>query len=353
MKTFLHRRLSAIHKALEEIGFYWRVGYYGLLAAAFVHFAFIWLFLALGVPLMAWVNVISVAIYLYAVLGIGLRTLRTGDDRVIGWLVYTELIVHNLLATYLLSTQAGFQLYIYILVFLPFFVTTYSRWIYALRIIGALAVAMWIDVDPTFWEPKIRVEPYDLIFLHHLNLFLFLSVLAVLAYMYVYFESIQRTVLIEEVHKDPLTGSYNRRYIRNLVSEAKTRFGILLVDIDKFKEINDRYGHLAGDKVIVEVAKTIEEAVSFEGVTARWGGEEFLVYFDEIDEDGLETFARRILRSVRERDIVWQYESVKVTVTIGGAVRRENAPFEITLMRADEALYLGKSGGRDQFHIKA
>jgi diguanylate cyclase (GGDEF)-like protein len=217
----------------------------------------------------------------------------------------------------------------------------------------ALAVSLWIDIASVFAVPKVDIDAQALLVLHHLNLFLFLSILAFLSYLYVRYESGQRMMLIEESTRDPMTQLYNRRYIKNKIAQADGTFGILLIDIDHFKQINDHYGHLCGDKVIMHVAKTIEEAVSPEGLTARWGGEEFLVFFEHADETLLTLYARRIVRMASEVQVSWHGKNIGVTVTVGGAVRRENAPFEITLMRADEALYLGKSGGRDQFHIKA
>jgi diguanylate cyclase (GGDEF)-like protein len=329
------------------------VGYYGLLAAGIAHAAFIVLFWWLDIPLLMWINVGSVLLYIFAILGLGPYTLHTKDDSVIGWLVYGELLIHNILASYLLSTAAGFQFYIYVLVILPFFIVTYTKTVYILRTLGALAAAMWLDVSSVFYVPKVEIEPTYIVFFHHINLFIFLSVLAFLSYLYVRLESEQYAMLSEKSNKDPLTEVYNRRYIQNLVIDTPRRFGILLIDIDFFKQINDKHGHIGGDAVIRHVANIIVDAVSPEGVTARWGGEEFLVFFDEIDADTLKLYARRVLRAVRESSFERQGTSVSVTVTVGGAIRENGEPFESTLVRADEALYEGKRAGRDQVCIKA
>jgi len=350
-------KLSVIWARLQVENFYWKIGFYGLILAGFFHALFIPLFLWLGIPFMAAVNVVSVFIYWYCIFGLGLPTLDSGDDSLIGWLVYFELIGHNLLATYFLGQDAGFQYYIYILAVIPFFVFTYSFAVYTLRIAAVIAVSLLIDTHTLFRQPAATVDPTILHLLHHFNLFVFLSVLSLLSYLYAVHARDHHDFLERGAVRDHLTGLYNRRYVESLVEDfaARTRRwpspGILLIDIDRFKRLNDTYGHACGDAAIVQVASLLNEGNFKAEAVARWGGEEFLLLFADIDEVALSEVAEKIRTAVRERPITWQGESLRVTITVGGSMPAPDESFEAALHRADLALYEGKTGGRDRVVI--
>jgi len=348
------KRIGQIHEALAQSDFYWQIGYYALVLAAVTHAGFIGLFLWLDIPWMAWVNVGSVLMYLYAIFGLGLYTLRTKDDRLIGWLVYGELLGHNLLATYFLSRDAGFQYYIYTLVILPFFITTYGRIVYIVRVAGAIAVAMWIELSSLFSVPRVFLNIHYLTWLHHINLLVFLVILGILAYMYAFYESTHRHELIEENIKDPMTGLFNRRYMQSFAKNLpRQTYGICVIDIDRFKRINDRYGHLCGDKVIETIAERLKALLGEEDIAARWGGEEFVVVLPRANEEDFARTVHYIHQALQHRPVTYEGCSIDVTVTVGGTLWNVNEPFESALARADEALYAGKTAGRNQVRIKA
>lgn len=161
--------------------------------------------------------------------------------------------------------------------------------------------------------------------------------------------------------QDPLTGLYNRRLLEDrLGSElaAAQRHGravsLLMVDIDHFKAVNDRWGHLAGDEALRMVADTLRGAIRKEDFLARFGGEEFVVIARETGLEGAHQFGERLRAAVEARRCDWHEARIGVTVSVGVTVsiglaefvagRTERELFEA----ADRALYLAKQGGRNR-----
>ena len=345
---------------LREESFYWRIGFYALCAAGIVHALFIPLFWGLGLPFMSALNVLSVFAYWYAVFGLGLQAIERRDDRVIGWIVYAELILHNTLASYFLGIGAGFQLYIYILALLPFFVFTYSRPVYFLRTFGVIALSLAIDRLEIFHSSKVPVSAETIQWLHTFNLFIFLGILGLLSYLYAVHSRAHQDLLEHGAHRDMLTGLFNRRFV-SAISEKlfapedgardDKRPGVLLGDIDRFKELNDTYGHDCGDRTIERIATLLSE--NFRDATvARWGGEEFLVLFEKTDSVQLFRQAERLRSLVESISIECDGIILRTTITFGGAVRRGDEGFGDLLKLADLALYEGKRSGRNRTVVR-
>ncbi|MFW6251200.1 MAG: GGDEF domain-containing protein, partial [Alkalispirochaetaceae bacterium] len=149
---------------------------------------------------------------------------------------------------------------------------------------------------------------------------------------------------------DPLTEIYNRRYFDSRLEEevafaqrSERPLSLLMLDLDHFKEYNDRHGHVAGDQVLVSFARILEREIQRRtDFACRYGGEEFAVVLFDSDRGGAEEVARRILEAVRV---------IGVTVSIGVAVRGAGAEgSEQSLVQtADAALYEAKRGGRDRY----
>lgn len=169
-------------------------------------------------------------------------------------------------------------------------------------------------------------------------------------------EQFQRE-MFERTVRDTLTGLYNRAYLLNqigVLAERSSALGIglavLMLDIDHFKQINDRYGHLAGDDVLRQVASVIRESTRAEDLVARFGGEEFVVVLPVSVPDLAAERAERIRSNLAERSIVAEGTEIRVTASIGlafsvpGRSRNEMA----LIMTADEALYQAKADGRNR-----
>jgi len=150
---------------------------------------------------------------------------------------------------------------------------------------------------------------------------------------------------------DGLTGLLNRRRLmEELADEVKRSqrlehtFALLMVDVDHFKKYNDSFGHLAGDEVLVTVAKTLKEQTREVDFVARYGGEEFLVLLPDVDEVGAHATAERLRESVGGRPVA----GLPVTVSAGCATWGPGESPDDLLRRADAAMYAAKRGGRDQ-----
>ena len=157
--------------------------------------------------------------------------------------------------------------------------------------------------------------------------------------------------------KDPLTGLYNYRYLQMCLDEKIARcnrygysFYILMVDADHFKDINDTYGHLFGDQVLIELSELIQKGLRASDRAFRYGGEEFLVVMDEVTKSEVSKIACRLMSSVRSHKFSFDGKEASITVSMGGAHFPEDADNKISLIRsADEALYGAKNAGRDRF----
>jgi diguanylate cyclase (GGDEF)-like protein len=166
-----------------------------------------------------------------------------------------------------------------------------------------------------------------------------------------------RAELAPLVNADPATGCLNRRgfaiQLERALLDARRRRGevaLLALDLDHFKQINDRFGHLVGDEVLFEVATMITDAVSEEGVVARMGGEEFTVLLPWADAEAAGAVAERIMTRLRGRQCRALPPGISVTMSIGIAAERiSDVNFGSALRaRADEALYAAKRSGRDR-----
>jgi len=158
---------------------------------------------------------------------------------------------------------------------------------------------------------------------------------------------------------DELTNLPNFRAFRERIdleidraSRYPERFGILILDLDRFKKYNDTYGHLAGNEALQRVAGVIREAVRTVDFPARYGGEEFAVIVPQIDDAALAAIAERIRASVEAMPA--PAGGAQVTVSIGAAIYPDDGAASDALFRAaDERLYAAKGGGRNRVVVSA
>ena len=159
---------------------------------------------------------------------------------------------------------------------------------------------------------------------------------------------------------DPLTGLHNRRYalpkLAAISAEAQaqaTIFAVMVIDLDRFKSVNDRFGHAAGDAVLVDVARRLKENLRADDLLARIGGEEFLVALPNTNFEEARLAADRLCKAIEECPIKLAFSpGVSVTISIGVAVSDARAePTPTIVDRADQALLLAKAEGRNQVTI--
>jgi len=159
---------------------------------------------------------------------------------------------------------------------------------------------------------------------------------------------------------DSLTGIANRATALEAIHRERSRqvresgsFGVVLLDIDHFKRVNDGYGHLVGDLVLKTVARRISASVRPYDTLGRYGGEEFLVVAPLSDAAGTLSLAERIRKCVESEPIPAGPGPIRVTISCGIAICNSEAPLEVEalLYLADEALYRAKEAGRNRCEI--
>jgi diguanylate cyclase (GGDEF)-like protein len=156
---------------------------------------------------------------------------------------------------------------------------------------------------------------------------------------------------------DTLTGAFNRNkfdqsmvYYKESFLRYKTKFSVVLFDIDHFKPINDTYGHAVGDKALVTLAKLIQNSVRITDVFARWGGEEFAILLPETELEG----ARIVATNLRNLIKIQKFDTIgHLTCSFGVAEYRGNESVDDFFERLDGALYRAKEEGRDRVEVAA
>jgi len=165
-----------------------------------------------------------------------------------------------------------------------------------------------------------------------------------------YHEEIYRMTIV-----DGLTQIHNKRYLYEALEREVMRarrherpLSVLMFDIDFFKRINDQYGHLAGDYVLRELARVVQERIRRDEVFARYGGEEFAIVLPETPLDGCGALAEQLRSRVAEHPFVFQGERIPTTISVGCALLEDDKTATELIQRADEKLYEAKRGGRNR-----
>jgi len=162
--------------------------------------------------------------------------------------------------------------------------------------------------------------------------------------------------LEKKLNEDQLTGAKNRRAYDKKIQEEMDRFlryknifSLLVIDADKFKNINDTYGHAIGDRCLQEIIKRTQPLLRKSDMLARYGGEEFVVILPETDTEGAIKVAEKIRRIIEKIEFLYKEETVRVTVSIGASCIKEGDKSPADLFgRADMAVYKAKENGRNQ-----
>lgn len=157
---------------------------------------------------------------------------------------------------------------------------------------------------------------------------------------------------------DPLTNVGNRLSLEQLGEKKMNEFnniskpfGVLFMDIDFFKNVNDNFGHIMGDEVLLMVAQTASSVVRGNDFVGRWGGEEFLVFVEVEDKENLAVVAEKIRNQVASSFIKTDVNNIQVTVSIGGLMVNKGMSLTEIIEKADQHMYQSKSNGRNRVTI--
>jgi len=159
----------------------------------------------------------------------------------------------------------------------------------------------------------------------------------------------------EEANTDALTKLLNRRTFDEIIrraielfEEKKIPISLIMMDLDRFKKLNDTYGHAAGDMVLKEFSKILKRNVRLEDSVFRYGGEEFAMVAHGNTIGDIKSFVERILSEVQSTNVVYEDKKIKFSFSAGIEIIREGISKEQLIQRADAALYHAKNNGRNQ-----
>ncbi len=165
------------------------------------------------------------------------------------------------------------------------------------------------------------------------------------------------TELARLASTDSLTGLFNRNHMNEILEKEHSRyqrhghyFGIILIDIDHFKQINDTHGHDVGDRVLTRMAQQLKSAIRNSDFIGRWGGEEFLICCTTIETDDIQSIAENIRNNIALSgfDVI-----DRLTISLGCAIIQQGESIFSLIKRSDVALYRAKNNGRNQTIVSA
>ena len=166
--------------------------------------------------------------------------------------------------------------------------------------------------------------------------------------------------LRQSVFTDPLTGIGNRRYLEEGIRAAKAGIergagiaGLIFIDIDNFKQINDAYGHEIGDQVLLMVVRTLKYNLRGSDMLGRWGGDEFIAIIHNVTNlNALQDIAKKLRIMVENSRLDLEITRVTITISIGATLLKEDESIENFFQRADQLMYRSKQAGRNQITVK-
>ena len=265
----------------------------------------------------------------------------------------------GVLQVLLFGLTSGFMYYFFNMSVL----IVYTKWRPSLKFIGVLIEIILFGVTFIYAIYNAPFYPLELgwiIFFHTINFVLNITGVANSAYYYIRIAQDAQKTLSLLATTDYLTGVNNRvafdQYMqkRNETFNQKKRpFGLLMIDVDFFKKINDTYGHGCGDDILVGIASLLKQERGNQDFIARYGGEEFVYVIDAFDQQVVLEVAERLRTKIEQHAFSYQGQTINMTISIGGVFVTSNSTTEYEwILAADEHLYEAKAEGRNKVIIK-
>jgi diguanylate cyclase (GGDEF)-like protein len=323
------------------------------LMAASVDLAFLVLFWLLDSPVLAWMNVVSIALYLAA---FWLLTKRVNNVALV--LIWAEVLGHAAIGSLLVGWDSGFHYYL--LMFIPAIVVSRRGRFSDVLLLVLLVFYLGLHAASRALGVIAPLSPFGLSAVHTFNVVI---VFGMASYVASYYHGVVRRAerrLVQLAMCDSLTGLANRRHLIGQADKEMARarrtgepIALIIADIDQFKKINDQYGHEAGDRVIAQAGRLMQQLCRTEDVVARWGGEEFLLLLPMTGVGAATEMAERIRAAIQASPVDHAGQQIPFTLSLGVAALRVDATLDASIARADRALYQSKAQGRNRVSVAA
>jgi len=322
--------------------------------AAGVGPALLLLFLALDAPLLAWLNLVGIAIYALAYWLLGRRI--NGPALVLIWIA---VLGYAATGTLLIGWDSGFHYYL--LMFIPAIVVSAgTRLVPYLLLVLLFACYTGLHALSQHLGALAPLDDRALLVVHGFNVAVVFAMAAYTARFY--YATVRRAEsrLAEQAATDPLTGLSNRRNLLTLAEQVQVQAlrsnlptALVIADIDHFKHINDQLGHDAGDQMLVHIGMLLSRTCRTQDIVARWGGEEFLILLPATHGEAALALAERIRQTVATQPLMYANAAVTPALSLGVAELEPGESLDSAIVRADHALYRSKQEGRNRVTLAA
>lgn len=324
------------------------VAYFALV----LHIALILIFAHIGAPTLAIVNIFSVLAW-----GAGIFLINQELHSLALRVFSAEVVLHSVLVCATLGLELGFQFYLWTiscLLLVDYQLRLKQAFIYSLVLISTFA-SLYLFFSDVVYEHA--YAPY-LLYIKVVNI-----IIAGLPMIYAIglireITISQRIELTDMAAKDHLTKLYNRRFAKKLILEERRKSALtdnkmclVMADIDKFKYINDTYGHDKGDLILVTITDLIKQHLTDQDIAVRWGGEEFLIILVNTNESSAFERIESMRKDIAALTTHPSEPNVSITMSFGLIEWAPIASLEKMLHQADAALYQSKNNGRNQTTI--
>lgn len=308
--------------------------------------------------LMAYINIFSVLFY-----SLSFITIRNNKYYIYVTTTYIEIWIHVTMAIISIGWDAGFEIYCFLLVplvFLSLYIgvtsnnKTIPAWVASIVVILTYFILRFYTLENDAIYADI-LTPTIVNYFYYFNLIIVFSGMFITMRFFAMFAIRSEMELHNMAEYDELTGLYNRRYIRSVlddvykdfVENGKT-FSVAITDLDDFKNVNDTYGHDAGDLVLKSTGNCFRELAPSNSCVGRWGGEEFIIIFmDNCSYDMCCEAMENIRSRVDTSPVVYEGNVIQTTLTAGLATFEQGMTITDIIRKADGRLYNGKATGKN------
>jgi len=220
--------------------------------------------------------------------------------------------------------------------------TIYITYLYPIIAQNEVIAVASVDLDIKLKKDiKNILKPYEYIIKFFIWVITFIILVVILQTIYLYISN-------KNSLTDPLTKIFNRKYLNKLKGLNLQNYAICMMDLDKFKAVNDTYGHLAGDYVLATFANICKNSIRDEDILIRYGGEEFLLLLKHTGKDKPLEICERIRKNVENYDFYFENHHIKETVSMGLITNTKDNDLQKAIELADKNLYISKNSGRNR-----